>query len=101
MSATIIKTLDPLVSQSNIEAIYNANNLLYFFVLGKLYRSDGTANGTFNLLETTQNTHPNNAGAINGTFLFANSDNQNGTELWVSDGTKAGTKILKDKLLII
>ena len=34
--------------------------------------------------------------AINGKVVYAADDYSSGRELWISDGTKAGTKILKD-----
>lgn len=41
-------------------------------------------------------TGPNYLAKINGTFFFNANDGVNGTELWKSDGTTAGTVMLKD-----
>ncbi|MCL4202554.1 MAG: autotransporter-associated beta strand repeat-containing protein, partial [Pirellulaceae bacterium] len=68
----------------------------------ELWRSDGTAAGTFMVKDI-------NAGAgdafysgrdpfltnVNGTLFFTANDGANGYELWKSDGTDAGTKLVK------
>jgi ELWxxDGT repeat protein len=59
----------------------------------KLTRSDGTPAGTKPVV-------PNGPGAYNlrkagGTLFFAGQDSH-GTELWGSDGTAAGTRLIKD-----
>lgn len=67
-----------------------------------LYKSDGTANGT-TLVKAIR---PNNTGNFlyrmvgigNKVFFRANDGGPNGNQLWVSDGTTVGTKIVKAKL---
>lgn len=64
-----------------------------------LWRSDGTEQGTFNI--TTYRNHESGKTATNvGTWknlvYFPGFDEQNGTELWVSDGTLENTKLLQD-----
>jgi ELWxxDGT repeat protein len=60
-----------------------------------LYSSDGTAAGTLKLLDDdlAQIRYPV---AGDGLLFFSASSRQKGQELWISDGTVAGTKLLKD-----
>ena len=69
----------------------------------ELWKSDGTANGTIMVKDiftgNNQNGTPNSSVPfsltnVNGTLFFAASDANNGTELWKSDGTEAGTVIV-------
>jgi len=68
----------------------------------ELWRSDGTTAGTWLVKEIHSST---SAGSIpgafaklgsTGKFLFAATDATAGRELWVSDGTAAGTSLVKD-----
>lgn len=72
----------------------------------ELYRSDGTAQGTSLVKDINQGTtsagpgqsYPRNfirAGATNKLY-FSGDDGRNGRELWVSDGTPAGTTMVMD-----
>ena len=59
--------------------------------------SDGTSSGT----ELIYKVHENSIGAFNFTnagkrVVFENGDPRSGRELWVTDGTKNGTRLLKD-----
>ena len=62
----------------------------------ELWRSDGTAAGTFMVRDIRTNTpsglSPGTSGLINvnGTLFFAANDGVTGNELWSSDGTSAG-----------
>src|SRR5262249_56515306 len=40
--------------------------------------------------------YPQNHTVVNGTLFFTANDGVNGTELWKSDGTAAGTVLVKD-----
>jgi ELWxxDGT repeat protein len=71
----------------------------------ELWRSDGTAEGTYRLKEAGQiddaypYAQPRDLGPLwrsNGLTYFTGSDPDVGRELWVTDGTVAGTKVLKD-----
>lgn len=76
------------------------NNGKFYFMANTangyvLYESDGTMAGT-NPLLPMQNT-PQLEGASGGDyFVFMGFNASGGSEPWISDGTVAGTKILKD-----
>src|SRR5262249_42101926 len=86
------------------------NGLLLFFADdGKhgeeLWRSDGTEEGTRLVLDInpgTGNSAPALPSALNttavfqGKMFFAADDGRNGTELWETDGTTAGTSFVSD-----
>jgi ELWxxDGT repeat protein len=93
------------------------NNTLYFTAVDgingrELWKSDGTATGTvlvkdiFASITTTTNgypqtfdsSNPTNLTNVNGTLYFTAVDNLHGNELWKSDGTTAGTVLVKDLL---
>jgi ELWxxDGT repeat protein len=59
-----------------------------------LWRSDGTAEGTFRLCSI-----PSSGGEVvrvGGTVFFAGDDGVHGQELWASDGTPEGTRLVAD-----
>jgi trimeric autotransporter adhesin len=77
----------------------------------ELWKSDGTAKGTTLVkdINTTQgNSNPNDDSAINEsaeveklyvsgkTLYFRANDGKHGVELWKSDGTERGTRLVKD-----
>lgn len=88
---------------------YNANGLLYFTAVTQTsgrepYRSDGTSGGSFLLKDINPgvaNDYPNTSDvrdftAVNGTLYFTAKNSTSGREVWMTDGTKAGTTMLKD-----
>src|SRR5262249_45882320 len=62
------------------------------FFDGTLWRTDGTAAGTFPLIAA----EPNGFVGYNGRFFFAGCDAASGCEPYVTDGTVAGTVRLAD-----
>ncbi|HEX8821113.1 MAG TPA: ELWxxDGT repeat protein [Archangium sp.] len=60
-----------------------------------LWRSDGTAPGTFAVREF-EVTGVSGLTVVGRRLFFVASDSVHGTELWVSDGTTAGTRLLRD-----
>jgi len=64
----------------------------------ELWRSDGTAAGTY----MVKNINPNGGSSIskmvlyNGKLIFNAQNNTYGNELWSSDGTETGTNIITD-----
>jgi ELWxxDGT repeat protein len=68
----------------------------------ELWKSDGTNGGTVLLKEintanaNADSSNPNNFYRLNSTVLFNATDATHGEELWKTDGTSAGTILLKD-----
>jgi ELWxxDGT repeat protein len=91
------------VSNDYSEVFCACGDYLYFAVPGReLWRTDGTPDGTISLGDL-------NKGRVQGfsgywtmacgedeTLFFAANDGNNGLELWSSNGTRAGTKMIKD-----
>lgn len=65
-----------------------------------LYVTDGTSTGTIRLTEATEApfsySGTYNAFECNGKFIFEKHTTANGVELWATDGTVAGTQLIKD-----
>jgi ELWxxDGT repeat protein len=66
----------------------------------EIYVSDGTAAGTKKItnLHVTSSSQPIGLKAFNGKAVFAASNDATGREIWITDGTEAGTTLLKDIL---
>jgi len=104
-------------------AFTNVSGTLYFAAHdddngSELWKSDGTTAGTFMLKDIYDGTHrdfyfdnhsgvphirnvPNSSSPgdftnVGGTLFFTATDGTTGTELWKSDGTVAGTVVVKD-----
>ncbi len=69
-------------------------NLLLYASSGGLYKTSGTA-GSQSLLKTFRYT-PIQLTNVNGTLYFVAEDDTYGEALWKSDGTAAGTVLVKD-----
>ncbi|HNP23475.1 MAG TPA: T9SS type A sorting domain-containing protein [Panacibacter sp.] len=72
------------------QVFFTATNELGF----GLWKSDGTAEGTF-LVKPFNNTSVTKLTAANN-LLYFSAEDANGQELWVSDGTNSNTKLVKD-----
>ena len=64
----------------------------------ELYKTDGT---TVSLVKniypnSNKDSYPNNFASLNGIVYFSADNGSNGFELWKSDGTDAGTEMVKD-----
>lgn len=95
-------------SSSDAAMLTDVNGVLYFRCNNidngyELWKSDGTANGTVmikdiytgnNINGLPNSSVPYSLTNVNGTLFFAAGDAINGTELWKSDGTAAGTVIV-------
>ncbi|HET9223795.1 MAG TPA: ELWxxDGT repeat protein, partial [Roseiflexaceae bacterium] len=85
------------------------NGTLFFATSGELWRTDGTMAGTqlvktFDVLPPTCSRYcciypppsPGKLTNINGRLFFSAYDEQTGYELYTSDGTTAGTRLVRD-----
>jgi ELWxxDGT repeat protein/VCBS repeat-containing protein len=72
----------------------------HFFFTGNdgLFYSDGTAAGT-HYVTSLPGFDAAHSGIVNGKFYFQNYSAANGYEMWVSDGTSAGTMRVSDAVL--
>ena len=62
----------------------------------QLWRSDGTSDGTYVLSNAYSDTDFGQATVVGGRLFFLASSQDAGEELWVSDGTVAGTGLVRD-----
>lgn len=107
---TIVKDIVPGAGSSNTEYNYNlfSNGSYLLFAANttaagnELWKSDGTNSGTI-LLEDINTGHsgadssnPDNFTVLNNIVLFTATDATHGNELWKTDGTPAGTVLVKD-----
>jgi ELWxxDGT repeat protein len=92
-------------SNSTYESHFTAAGNLLFFVSRtatrnrELWRSDGTAAGTFVVKEigaTANGSNPTHLSNIGGVLYFTAIDGTHGAELWASTGTAATTVLIKD-----
>ena len=103
----LVRDIRPGDGSSRVSRITNVGGTIFFRagdgVHGReLWRSDGTAGGT----ELVRDIRPGNpvwGGSkvteltnVHGTLFFAAQDANHGLELWRSDGTAAGTKMVRD-----
>ncbi len=85
--------------EANSLAFYSANDLEG---PSRLWRTDGTVEGTFKItdfpvnLSATSFLRPGPPTEVNGVLYFIGMDSENGTSLWKSDGTVAGTELVFD-----
>ncbi|MFO0845224.1 MAG: ELWxxDGT repeat protein, partial [Gemmataceae bacterium] len=93
-------------NSSNPRGLTNVNGTLFFTANDghgyELWKSDGTAAGTVMVADINpNNSNPGSAGPdhltnVNGELFFTADDGVHGYELWKSDGTVAGTVLVKD-----
>lgn len=101
---------DDQLAGSTPTDLIDYNGILYFRANGarensEVWRSDGTEAGTYLLKEvntipngfgTTMGSAPNDFTILNGFLLWSATNTSNGFELWKTDGTEAGTVMVKD-----
>ncbi|RYZ52871.1 MAG: hypothetical protein EOO14_16180 [Chitinophagaceae bacterium] len=78
-----------------VEAILsNTKTILVEEGFNKLWVTDATTGGTVKLADNIM--YDEVGGVLNGKFIFAASNALLGSELYITDGTPAGTQLLKD-----
>ncbi len=103
----LLKDINPGTDSSNADNFTLLNSILYFTAETvaegrELWRTDGTSNGTVLVKDivpgpTGSNTTDNYNFFSNGSYLLFSAQTTGlGMELWKSDGTNAGTVLLKD-----
>jgi ELWxxDGT repeat protein len=68
------------------------NDVLYFVASNMLYRTDGTSGGTKPVAQVTAG----NLSVAGSNLFFIGKETATGYEPWVSDGTEAGTHLVRD-----
>jgi ELWxxDGT repeat protein len=111
-----VKDIRPGTSNSSDPRyLVNVNGTLFFSANNgtngrELWKSDGTAVGTVMVKDIRSGPNSSNPGSriavlisllggmqnVNGTLFFTANDGSTGVELWKSDGTEAGTVLVKD-----
>jgi ELWxxDGT repeat protein len=92
---------------SNPSELTNVNGILFFAADNgtngvELWKSNGTASGTILVRDINESilvsdsSNPSELTNVNGILSFAADDGTNGEELWRSDGTEAGTILVRD-----
>lgn len=78
---------------SRVEAFSLSDSLIVFRVDNQLWRSAGTPESTYKIMDLTD---PDHFIVFNENLIFVDRDPDYGVEPWVSDGTIPGTHILAD-----
>ncbi len=105
----LVKDIDPGAKKSYPLDLTNVNGTLFFSandgVHGyELWKSDGTAAGTVLVKDINTGfngsypigSYPHDLTNVNGTVFFSANDGVHGYQLWESNGTAAGTVLVKD-----
>jgi ELWxxDGT repeat protein len=97
----MIQDIAPGAGASNPAHFTEVNGVVYFAATDasgdrELWRTDGTAAGTYRVADINPNgsSNPQNLTNVNGTLYFSANDGTNGRELWKFDGTTAS--LVKD-----
>jgi ELWxxDGT repeat protein len=107
---TLVQDIDPGKFPSNPEYLTNVDGTLFFTAFEptarqELFKVDPKSgnvsrvkdiNTTPNVAGGTEGSFPDGLVAVNNVLFFTADDGMNGKELWRSDGTDAGTRMVKD-----
>jgi ELWxxDGT repeat protein len=105
IGTTLLKDLGNDKTKSFLKSsALQVDSIIYFSIkntnnTNSLWRTDGTANGTFKLCSTYSVKvleSRSNIFAFKNRVFFTGFDTINGDELWVTDGTVQGTKLFYD-----
>ncbi len=80
-------------SPNNLKSV---GSLLFFQAAGELYASNGTSAVLVKDINPSGSSDPQDMGAFGAVALFSANNGSIGQELWRSDGTSAGTYLIKD-----
>jgi ELWxxDGT repeat protein len=96
----LVKDINPGTPWSSPRLLTKVGQEVFFEAITSagwgLWKTDGSAQGTTLLKSFGANYEIYNLTAINGTLYFRAHDGTHGYEPWISDGTPAGTVMLKD-----
>jgi ELWxxDGT repeat protein len=105
----LVKDILPGIYGGNPKNLTNVAGMLFFTAVDsthgyELWKSNGTAAGTmlvkniclYGLFGEDGSSYPSFLTNISGTLFFSANDGTHGDELWKSDGTDAGTVLVKD-----
>ena len=94
-SGTALLTVIPPYSDGGpiVQRLTDVNGTLYFEARFNLWKSNGTAAGTTLVSDEFDTRYMT---GMNGKVYFSGSDPTNGRELFETDGTQAGTSVVKD-----
>jgi len=106
----IVKDISPGLAKTTITEIISIDNMLYFVADDnqhgfELWASDGTESGTYMVkdifpgidnFQFPNSSFPMYLTNFNNQLFFYANDSIHGYELWKSDGTEAGTVMVKD-----
>ena len=102
-SATLFADFEPGLTSSYPDGFFTKGGKLYFTAnAGRryLYMSDGTPAGTTPIVDLssggTQDSYPGQFVPFRNTLIFSASDGVHGWEPWRTDGSTAGTWLIKD-----
>jgi ELWxxDGT repeat protein len=103
---TLVKDATPLALSSHPSGLTPVGSALYFTTRGgggaALWKSDGTEAGTVELSVIDSSTSlyaqgPTFLTALGDSLIFRAAVDTNDRELWISDGTPAGTRVLLER----
>ncbi|RYF87156.1 MAG: hypothetical protein EON98_01415 [Chitinophagaceae bacterium] len=97
LTASVQAQVTQISSNKSLQLITHLGNgkaLLEEAGMHRLWVTDGSAAGTFQLADTL--VFNNAGGLLNGQYIFAATSPAFGSELWITDGTVAGTRLVKD-----
>lgn len=105
----LVKDIAPAGAHSSPRYLTNVSGVLFFSADPsgsndrELWKSDGTAAGTVQVRDIFPggppaggSSNPRELTNVNGTLFFTANNNSLGTELWKSNGTAAGTVMVRD-----